>query len=95
MRVSYCALALTFAFAAACAALAEAASAECGPATAAKMPPDAGPYMPGLKMNEPMPGQMKRDDMIVGDVAKSAEQKQKCMDEAMKLEEERMDGRKR
>lgn len=94
MRLSSFVLALLTALAGTSPALPQAASESCDPAADTTMPPDAGPYMPDLQMQAPMPGQMKRDAMMVGDVAKSAEQKRKCMDEAMKLEEKVMDDRK-
>lgn len=81
MRLSAGALTLLTTLAATSPVMSQAERDACAPAAAAAMPPDAGPYMPDIKMDEPMPGQMKRDDMMVGDVAKSAEQKRKCMDE--------------
>jgi hypothetical protein len=62
---------------------------------AAAMPADAGPHMKDLAMQDPMPGEMKRDDMMMGDVAKSAAQKEKCMKEKLKLEEKSMDEKKK
>ena len=74
---------------------AQPARADCEAVTNMPMPPTAGPYMKDMNMREPMPGQMKKDDMIIGDVAKSAAQKEKCMDDVMKADEKMMDGRHR
>jgi hypothetical protein len=68
---------------------------KCSPGSEAAMPPNAGPYMKNMNMREPMSGQMKRDDMMTGDVAKSAAQKWKCMSDVMKLDEKTMDARKK
>jgi hypothetical protein len=62
---------------------------------AAVMPTDAGPHMKDLAMQDPMPGRMKRDDMMMGDVSRSAAQKEKCMKEKLKLEEKIMDEKKK
>ena len=51
--------------------------------------------MKDMKMRDPMPGQMKKDGMMMGDVAKSAAQKEKCMDDVMKSDEKTMDGRQK
>ena len=50
--------------------------------------------MKDMKMREPMPGQMKKDGMMMGDVAKSAAEKEKCMEGVMKSDEKTMDERK-
>jgi hypothetical protein len=94
MRFSCCTVGLLVAFAGTTAASAQTASEECGSATEATMPPNAGPYMTDMNTRDPMSGQMKRDDMLMGDVAKSATQKEKCMSDPLKLEEKMMDGRK-
>lgn len=86
MRFSCCTAGLLVAFAGTTAASAQTASEECGSATEATMPPNAGPYMTDMNMRDPMSGQMKRDDMLMGDVAKSATQKEKCMRDPLKLE---------
>ena len=95
VRIAFWALPLLFAVAGTPPALAQAGGEECGAATDPKMPPDAGPYMRDLNMQEPMRSQMKRDDMMIGDVARAAAQKDKCMSGVMKLEEKTMDGRKK
>ena len=51
--------------------------------------------MKDMNMRETMSGQMKKDDMMMGDVAKSAARKEKCMDDVMKLDEKTMDGRQK
>ena len=94
VRFAFCALALLVAVAEATVALAQAPNAACASAVDANISPNAGPYMKDLNMREPMAGQMKRDDMMLGDVAKSAAQKEKCMSEVMKLEERMIDRRK-
>jgi hypothetical protein len=94
MRFSCCTVGLLVAFAGTTAASAQTVSEECGSATEATMPPNAGPYMTDMNTRDPMSGQMKRDDMLMGDVAKSATQKEKCMSDPLKLEEKMMDGRK-
>ena len=94
MRFSCCTVGLLVAFAGTTAASAQIVSEECGSAAEATMPPNAGPYMTDMNMRDPMSGQMKRDDMLMGDVAKSATQKEKCMSDPLKLEEKMMDGRK-
>ena len=68
---------------------------DCAASTTAEMPPSARPFMKDMNMREPMPGQMKKDGMMMGDVAKSAAQKEKCMDDAMKSDEKTMDERKK
>ena len=94
MRLSLCALATLVAFAAISPVAAQAPSEVCGPTADATTPPNAGSYMTGMNMAVPMSGQMKRDDMTMGQVAQSAAQKEKCMSDALKLEERTMDGRK-
>lgn len=95
MRFSCCTVGLLVALAGTTAALAQTASEECGSAIEAAMPPNGGPYMKDINMREPMSGQMKRDDMMIGDVAQSAAQKEKCLSDVMKLEEKAMDARKK
>ena len=76
-------------------AWAQSARTDCGAVTDVPMPTTAGPYMKDMNMRDPMPGQMKKDDMMIGDVAKSAAQKEKCMDDVMKSDEKSMDERKK
>ena len=95
MRVSALSLNLLFAALACSPASAQPARSDCGAVKDAPMPPAAGPYMKDMNMREPMSGQMKKDDMTIGDVAKSAAQKEKCMDDVMKSDEKTMDGRQK
>ena len=95
MRVFALGLTLLFAALACSSASAQPARADCEAVTNMPMPPTAGPYMKDMNMREPMPGQMKKDDMMMGDVAKSAAQKEKCMDDVMKTDEKTMDERKK
>ena len=61
----------------------------------ATMPPNTGLYMVDMNKAALMPGQMKRDNTTMGQVAQSAAQKEKCMSDELKQEERAMDGRKR
>ena len=74
--------------------LAQTARDDCAAATNAAMPPPAGPFTEDMKMRELMAGQMIKDGMMMGDVAKSAAQKEKCMEGVMKSDEKTMDERK-
>lgn len=94
MRIWFWVVASLVAVAATSPALARVASDGCRSTVDATMPPNAGPYMPHLKMREPMPGRMKRDDMMIGDVAKSAVQRKECMRHVKTREEKIMDKRK-
>ena len=94
MRIGVLILALSFTALACPPSSAQTARDDCAAATTAPMPPSAGPFMKDMKMREPMPGQMKKDGMMMGDVAKSAAEKEKCMEGVMKFDEKTMDERK-
>ena len=94
MRIGVLILALSFTALACPPSSAQTARDDCAAATTAPMPPSAGPFMKDMKMREPMPSQMKKDGMMMGDVAKSAAEKEKCMEGVMKSDEKTMDERK-
>ena len=95
MRLSFCGLASLAALAGTSPAVAQVSGAACGPALHATTPPGPRPYMADMNMAAPMPGEMTRSDTMSGQVAQSAAQKEKCMSDALKLEERTMDERKR
>lgn len=92
-RRSLCILATMVAFADISPVVAQAPSTTC--AAVATMSPNTGLYMADMNKAAPMPGQMMRENMTMGQVAQSAAQKEKCMSEELRQEERAMDGRKR
>ena len=94
MRISVLILAMSLTALACSPASAQSVRADCEAVTKMPMPPTAGPYLKDMNMREPMAGQMKKDDMMMGEVAKSAAQKDKCMEGVMKSDEKTMDERK-
>jgi hypothetical protein len=72
-------------------ASAKSAVAACESSTKPTMPPNAGPYMQDMPMNAPMASGMKKEGMVLGDVAEMARQQEKCLDEIMKADELKMD----
>jgi hypothetical protein len=95
LRCSRFALALLFALAGTMPASAQSAVASCEFSTKPTMPPNAGPYMQDMPMNAPMVSQMKKEGMVLGDVAEMAKQQAECMDKIMKSEERMMDQRQK
>ena len=72
-------------------ASAEAAAQDCTPASQDEMPVSAGAHMKSMDLLAPMSGQMMKDGMVMGDVARNAVKKERCMNEAIKSEEKSMD----
>ena len=95
MRLLFCGPAFLATLAGTSPAVGQVSGEACGPALHVATPPDPRPYMAGMNMAAPVPGEMARDDTISGQVAQSAAQKEKCMSDALKLEERTMDERKR
>ena len=93
LRCSRFALALLFALAGMMPASAKSAVAACEVSTKPTMPPNAGPYMQDMPMNAPMATGMKKEGMVLGDVAEMAKQQAECMKEIMKSEEQTIDQR--
>ena len=95
MRLLFCGLAIFAALARTSPAVAQVSGEACGPALHATTSPGLRPYMAGMNMAASMPGEMTRSEMMLAQVAQSAAQKEKCMSDALKLEERTMDERKR
>jgi hypothetical protein len=95
MRLLFCGLATMAALAGTSPAVGQVPGEACGPALHTATPPGPRPYMTGMDMTAPMPGEMARGDTMSGQVAQSAAQKEKCMSDALEREERTMDERKR
>ena len=64
---------------------------DCTPASKDEMPGSAGAHMKSMDLHAAMSGQMKKDGMVMGDVARNAAKQKRCMNEAIKAEEKSMD----
>ena len=67
------------------------AAQDCTPASQDEMPGSAGAHMTSMDLHAPMSGHMMKDGMVMGDVARNAAKKERCMNEAIKSEEKSMD----
>jgi hypothetical protein len=93
MRVAFSGLAVAVALAGTSPAVGQVSGEPCGPTLPAA--PSPGPGRADVNMAAPMPGEMTRGGTTSGQVAQSAAQKEKCMSDALRLEERTMDARKR